>query len=229
MGRLWIAGDTHGGMTCQHLVDFKHNMGAEYKNITKDDIMLILGDAGFVWDGSPTDKYWAEIAEARPYTTVCVLGNHENYDLIEQLPVIDFCGGKAWRVNGSLIYLQGGLYTLGGKKCFVVNGADSIDKEHREAHISWWPQECLNWRQMHTLLNIAHEVGEVDYVFSHCTGNTIKNLMWKEFRYSSGLMERFMDEIYNTLTFKDAYFGHYHDTKDMNKYHCLYMNVCELV
>jgi len=160
-----------------------------------------------------------------------VLGNHENYDRIEQLPHgydarVD---GEVWYASDNVLiaYDAGGVYELAGRKCLCVNGADSTDKEHRQEHISWWAQECLNYEQMTSIIDLAERAHCVDYVFSHCTSNEVKDLIWRFYSYPYP-MERFMTEVYHVFEFKDAYFGHYHDNVDYGKFHCLYNEFKEL-
>lgn len=44
-------------------------------DLTRDDVVIVAGDFGFVWNGSNTDKYWLDWSESKPWTTCFVLGD----------------------------------------------------------------------------------------------------------------------------------------------------------
>lgn len=52
------------------------------------------GDFGGVWNGSPEENYWLDWLEDKPFTTLFISGNHENYDFPHSL-----CGSgsEVWR------------------------------------------------------------------------------------------------------------------------------------
>ena len=76
---LYITGDCHGDFRRFTVKNFP-----EQKQLTKQDCVLIAGDFGGVWDGSRQEQYWLDWLDARPFTTLFVDGNHENFDLLEQ-------------------------------------------------------------------------------------------------------------------------------------------------
>ena len=78
---VYITGDTHGGF---------QRFGSKYfpqqKNMGREDYVIVTGDFGGLWDGSPKDQYWLDWLEEKPFTTLFVDGNHENFDLLNALP-----------------------------------------------------------------------------------------------------------------------------------------------
>ena len=59
----------------------------EQKEVGKEDYVIICGDFGGVWDvdrfmvqESPEEKNALDWLESKPFTTLVILGNHENYD-----------------------------------------------------------------------------------------------------------------------------------------------------
>lgn len=81
---VFITGDLHGDFS-----RFKKEIFYEQAGLTKDDYMICLGDFGGVWDGCPNERHWLDWLEGRPFTTLFVSGNHENFDMLAQLPVED--------------------------------------------------------------------------------------------------------------------------------------------
>lgn len=175
MSKLFVTGDTHGGIDMSKL-NSRHFRNTD---LTKEDILVIMGDAGFVWNGGGEEKFWQKFLDDKPWTTFCVLGNHENYDRIEQLPIVDFHGGKAYKVNDSIYYaLTGEVYDFIGKKCLVVNGADSHDKHLRKEGKSWWKQERITPTDTAKALTTLGECnGVVDFVFSHTAVQKLLKLL----------------------------------------------------
>ena len=74
---IYITGDTHG--------DFQR-FGSKYfpqqKEMSRGDYVVIAGDFGGLWDGSQKDQYWLDWLNKKPFTTLFVDGNHENFDLL---------------------------------------------------------------------------------------------------------------------------------------------------
>ena len=90
-GRIFITGDKHGS-----LVPF---FGLAQRNeLTPADILLIAGDAGYVWrehDSSPLTT----LQQLFPGTVAFVDGNHENHALLNSMEVQLWNGGRVHRVD----------------------------------------------------------------------------------------------------------------------------------
>lgn len=102
----------------------------EQKTMTKEDYVIICGDFGLLWDKtqSTREKYWIDWLSQKPFTTVFVDGNHENFDRLNALPVECWHGGKVHRVSDSIFHLmRGGMFDLGGISVFTFGGARSHD------------------------------------------------------------------------------------------------------
>lgn len=191
--------------------------------MTKEDIVVIMGDAGFVWDGSATDKYWQDFLDKKPWTTFCVLGNHEAYPLIEKLPIVDFHGTLARKVNDSIYYaISGEVYNLCGKKCLIVNGADSHDKVFRKEGISWWAQEKITQDDVNkALITLAQYNDKVDFIFSHTGGTEVNRMLGFKPTHSDFML----DLVLNTADYDQHFCGHYHVDKLCDKSRILYDDI----
>ena len=76
---IFMTGDTHGDFSRLRPAAFY-----EQVQLTKADYLVICGDFGGIWDGSNTEQQWLDWLENRPFTTLFVSGNHENFDLPDQ-------------------------------------------------------------------------------------------------------------------------------------------------
>lgn len=213
MRRLFITGDTHGGLDMSKLNSRHFNCSG----LTKDDILVIMGDAGFIWADSAQERFWQKFLADKPWTTFCVLGNHENYDRIEQLPTATFGGEMCYKVNDSIYYaMSGKVYELCGKKCLIINGADSHDifvdgKRYRHEGISWWPQEQITEEDIAVAeINLEKAGGTVDFIFTHTGGVETCNYIGYEPTISDKRLQRILDKA----IYEKHFCGHYH--KDMN-------------
>lgn len=125
---IYMTGDTHGDFR-----RFSTDNFPEQKKMTKDDIVIILGDFGGVWDyqgETKHEKYWLNWLNNKPFTVCYVDGNHENYDRYysDEYPIVDFYGGKAQKIRNSVYHLMRGyVFEFEGKKFFCMGGASSHD------------------------------------------------------------------------------------------------------
>jgi hypothetical protein len=172
-----------------------------------------MGDAGFVWGYGPDaigeEKWWREWISNKPWTTFCVLGNHENYDMIEQLPTTTFGGEEVYQVSKSVFYAKTGrIYDLCGKKCLVINGADSRDKEWRTPHISWWEQEQITDDEVRFAKENLKKVGNsVDFVFSHTGGTNVCNYLG----FKATPSDERLQQVLDTTIYQKHFCSHYHE------------------
>ena len=124
---IYLTGDTHGDFR-----RFSTRVFPEQKQMTKDDYVIILGDFAGIWSTDPEDsmeKYWLNwLEKEKPYTTLFIDGNHENYDRLCQYPVREWNGGKVHEIQPSVLHLmRGQIFRLCGKTFFTFGGARSHD------------------------------------------------------------------------------------------------------
>lgn len=220
MSKLFITGDTHGNIDIDKLAIKKFPF---QKELTKNDILVVLGDWGAIWYGNKKDNYMIDWWNNKPWTTFVVLGNHCNYNAIEQLPKITMFGGLVRKVTNSVfIAITGEIYDFAGKKCLVINGADSTDKQYRVEGESWWRQERITPDDTIKALKSLYEVdGIVDFVFSHTGGSEVVKTLG--FNVTPSDIE--LDKILNTATYQKHYCGHYHIDKLIDTTRILYDDI----
>ena len=76
---LWITGDLHGSVDIGRLNTRRF---PQQRQMTKEDLVLVCGDFGCVWSGDREDNYWLDWLERKPFTTLFLDGNHENFPLL---------------------------------------------------------------------------------------------------------------------------------------------------
>jgi len=197
--------------------------------MTKDDVLIQLGDFGWIWHQLGNNKeqeYWLDWLAEKKFTLAVVPGNHENYDIIENLPTEIRWGNPVWILQRkkSCIYIlqRGYIYNINNRKIFTCGGAVSIDKEYRIPHQTWWPQEELTYSEEKRGLDQLDAVKwEVDFVLTHtCPSRCLLNFFIEDqeeiFTSLSKVndpVSKYLDFIDNRLTFKEWHFGHLHKNK----------------
>lgn len=250
---VYLTGDTHSDFK-----RFSEDSFPDQRNMTKKDIVIILGDFG-LWNDSG-DKYRLEWLNRRPWTTVWVDGNHECFDRLysDEFPIVDFHGGKAHKIRENIYHLMRGyIFDFEGKKFFAFGGASSHDvqdgildrsdfksdedfhdawigmvaqgKIFRVNHISWWKQELPSNAEMECGKQNLETVNyKVDFVITHCLPQTIASDM--NYTKCDVLTEYFDDLLNRGLQFDKWYCGHYHENRVYSpQYEILYDGIIRII
>ena len=243
-----ITGDVH----CPIDIVKLNNAMLPNTTYTKDDYLIITGDAGFVWNGSNEEKYWQNWIKEKSFTTLFVDGNHENFDILNSLPVEIWNGGKVHKVNDSLIHLmRGQVFTIHGKKFFTMGGAPShdiqdgvldpkakgfrqkkreLDKRnafYRILHHDWWPEEMPSQEEYDEgIQNLAAHNNKVDYILTHEAPFSLVGRITRTIRTIpiSNPLSLYLDRIQSTVKYQHWYFGHYHNNWRLDEHHTLLFN-----
>lgn len=227
---VFITGDTHGSLDIAKLKRIQDYN--EYKDLTKDDYLIILGDFGLIWNAQSNleEINNSNFYSSKPYTTLFVDGNHENFDRINSLPEIDMFGGKVGKYSDSIYHLKRGeVYTIQNKKYFVFGGADSIDKENRQEYLSWWSQEQPSTKECnHGLENLDIHDWEVDYVLTHTIPLSDVDFIMQKNKwnyYGIDPVTKYLETIKLALKYKEWFAGHWHDDITINKLRIFYDDI----
>lgn len=229
MTRVFITGDTHSTIDWEILNTKRFPV---QKDLTKEDLVIIAGDFGGVWDGSRSDDYVLDSYDFRNFTTLFVDGNHENFDLLNSYPVETYCGGKVHRIRDSVYHLmRGQIYDFGGKSFFTFGGARSTDRIYRKEGISWWSQEMPSEEEMDEAENnLSGFDYKVNYVISHCCPKKALFELNRHRYYEPDALNTFFDHLIvdKNLVFDKWFFGHYHEDLKCEPWHLLYHRVEEI-
>lgn len=219
---IYITGDTHGEIDIGKLNSKNFPQG---NSLTKDDYMIILGDFGFIWknESDKTEEYWMKWFKNKPWTTLFIDGNHENFTRLNNYPVSIWNSGKVHEINDSVIHLmRGQVFNIDNKSIFTFGGAESHDKEYRLDGISWWKEEIPNYKEVQEALNNLEKVNnKVDIILTHTCTHTFSYELVQEI--SKDPTENMLDEFYSIVDYDKWFFGHWHVDKEFDDRHvCLY-------
>lgn len=225
---VYITGDTHG------VTDFSKLLSTNLSSLTKDDYVIICGDAGILFRPEESQSI-INLYSYLPFTVLFADGNHENFDMLERFPEEVWHGGKVHRLADSVFHLmRGQVFNLDGDKYFVFGGALSFDKRRRKEGESWWRQEMPTQSDYNEAIkNLATVSSKVDYIISHdCPESLLKEIA----RYSGKLQHegivisdsnKYLEEFSKIINFKHWYFAHYHCDITLGKYDCLFNRVID--
>ena len=211
---IYITGDTHRDFS--RLYKLRKN---------KDNILIVLGDAGINYYLNEEDKKYKEYLKNLKLKLFCIRGNHEERpENINTYKEVEMFSGKVFveEEYPNLIFAKDGeIYNINGKKVLVIGGAYSVDKEYRLMYgYKWFKDEQLTKNEMNTILKKIKNK-HFDIVLTHTCPYKYEP---KEV-FIQGLdqnkvdksMEKFLDKVENSITYDKWYCGHYHTEKIIDK------------
>lgn len=227
---IYITGDTHGQFG--RIEEF-----CERQKTSREDILIILGDAGINFSGQKHVNLKKRFLESLPITLFCIHGNHE------QRPyTIDSYKEKSW--HGGTVYYEeeypnllfakdGEVFDLDGKQAIVMGGAYSIDKMFRLIYgYGWWEDEQPSEEIKQYVEAQLDKLGwKVDVVLSHTMPLKYEPvevfLLGVDQSKVDKSTEEWLDEIEDRLEYQKWYCGHYHTEKKIDRLEIMFENVDE--
>ncbi len=251
---IYVTGDTHG--------DWMSRLNAdsfpEQRGMTKRDYVLISGDFG-LWDDSKRERYNLDWLEEKPFTTLFVSGNHENYDILDNLPVGEWHGGRVNFVRPSVIHLmRGQVFSIENKTFFAFGGASSHDISagilepddpdfrkkkkrldrnpfalYRINHVSWWERELPNEEEMQEGLdNLQKQNYKIDFIVTHSPYTSLLRQIDVGFQlYRNDILTDYLQKVKETVEYQHWFFGHMHinQTYSWERSSCLYEQIIRIL
>lgn len=246
---VYLTGDLHGDI--RPIQRFSH----QYET-TKDDILIILGDAGFNYfvkwsrelnkykaDGS--ERYYKKLKKI-PLTILVVQGNHEAPAwCCSQMKQIDYKGGKAWQseLAPNVIFLSNGeIYNIADQKILVMGGGYSIDRifasrTRPEENVdngnrNYFPEELMTEDEFNKAKeNLKRNNNKVDLVLTHTcpVSKRPEEMLLPDVKFANNSMEEEFENIMDTFEFHRWYFGHFHtDRKIDRRFRCVFFEFVKI-
>ena len=227
---VYITGDTHGNFN--RIKNF-----CVKNNTTKNDVLIILGDAGINYNLDSSDTYLKYQLSKLPITLFCIHGNHEERpENINTYKTDTFLDGEVY-VESKFPHIffakDGQVYNINNHKCLVLGGAYSVDKDYRIAcGAKWFASEQIPDDKKREIEHYLEQHDwNVDYVLSHTCPYNVRPthlfLAGVDQSTVDNSMEVWLQKIADRLEFKHWYFGHYHADEDNEKYSMFYTDIVE--
>ena len=227
---IGITGDTHGDFS-------RFEPFCDRFHPSKDDIMIILGDAGFNYYGGKRDQRAKKRMAEMPITIFSIHGNHEM-----RPGTIPSYRLRKW--NGGMVFVEDEypnllfaadreVFDMGGQKTIVIGGAYSVDKYYRLANgWNWWADEQPTPEMKKGIEKVLdYENWKVDAVLTHTVPLKYEpvEVFLPQIDQSKvdKSTETWLDSIEDRLTYKHWYAGHYHTEKDIDRLTLLFESIRE--
>ena len=133
MTNFLFTGDTHGDIAfAEKVIRHARRYGAE---------VVQLGDWGYLWPGHDQLQALSKLLVANGVTCRFLDGNHDDHPRLRRY--VSACA--ATPIAPNVIYQpRGSVHEDGdGTRFLFLGGAPSIDRAHRTAGRSWWPEEVI--------------------------------------------------------------------------------------
>lgn len=216
---IYFTGDMHG--------DKRRFTSLRLQLLKARDVLIVCGDFGFLWNGSPEEKAVLEWIGKRRYQVLFIEGTHDNLDLLDSYPVEEWNGGLTHHICGNLRHLiRGQVFEIQGKRLLTIGGGESRDVSFRKAGENWWERELPTFPEVEEWCRRLDDYGcRVDYVVSHQAPTNVDSCFTGKVCEVTALTA-FMDQFQQQCEFEKWFFGAYHQDKVVPpKYHGLFEKV----
>lgn len=214
---IYVTGDRHGVYK-----DLKN--WCWKKKTTKDDVLVILGDAGINYlaqDSLQTVSVKAFIEDRLPITLFCIHGNHEaRPSTLDTHHLTGAFGGEVWvdeRAPHTFFAKDNTLYNLGGYNVYVMGGAYSVDKYYRLACGRLWFEDEQPSEDVKAAALSRDDLPQNLVVMTHtCPKKYIPTEMFLDGVDQSTVddsTEVFLDKLEEKLDYRAWLCGHWHTDK----------------
>lgn len=228
-GKVYITGDKHGAF--RTFFDL-----AEKKLMDEKDILLIAGDASYVWDEDYLTKIHT-LEQLFPGTLCFIDGNHENHRILNSLPVTKWHGGRVHRIGERVFHLlRGEIYEINGRHFFTFGGARSVSGyvEGTEG-IDWWSGEEPSKAEIaYGRQQLWNNIDKIDYVLTHEAPLSARGRISRVKRIDAdyvlpSVLEEWYEEVLRFGRMRKWYFGHMHTDQECSPtLRAVFNNVLEI-
>ena len=225
---IYITGDTHGSFN--RVADF-----CRENRTTKEDILIILGDAGINFQRGYADIMKKDFLAELPITLFCIHGNHEQRPFtIPTYTEQEWHRGIVYaeKEYPSILFAKDGeIYDLDGQKAIAIGGAYSIDKMLRIVYgYGWWEDEQPSDEiKRYVEKQLEERNWKVDVVLSHTVPlkyePTEVFLPGVDQSRVDKSTEEWLGKIEARLQYRKWYCGHYHTEKEVDRVRLMFEEI----
>ena len=209
---VYVTGDLHG--------DLERFKAPAMKKLKKGDTLLICGDFGFLWTGSPAEEKILAKLSKKKFNICFIDGTHENFKLLNKKEISVWNGGKVHHLGGNLYHLmRGQIFEIEGLKIFTMGGGESPNLEIRMANNTWFKEESPNQQELlEGAENIEKYNSKVDIIITHEPSAKIKDFLQLKAMEKTKLtlLNTYLEELANSCEYSKWYFGSMHIDKHIS-------------
>ena len=224
----YITGDTHGDFS--RYIDFTKRMQP-----TKEDVMIVLGDAGLNYYGDIRDEGRKRFVSDFPFTTFCIHGNHEMrpYEAVGYRTK-EYRGGVVWvhEEQPNILFARDGeVFDFDGYACMVIGGAYSVDKYIRLARGWNWfeseqPDDAI---KSYVERQLDARGRKVDIILTHTCPLKYEPCEMFITNIDQGSIDKstegWLDSIEESVDYRKWYCGHFHTAKKTHRLQFMFTDI----
>lgn len=216
--RMIMVSDIHGHLRLDFIKKKLHSL-----QVSKEDVVVILGDAGIVWENKfkPAVKsFYSNL----PCEVYFIDGNHENFDILHSLETVKKNGDYVHKVMDNVFHLiRGNAYIICGNKILAFGGAYSIKRDTESSPVRVWKEELPQHEDYHNAEKTINENHQIfDYIFTHQAPKKILNQINYPYSTQEHKLLNFLDGLSKRLEYSQWFFGHIHMDLSLGKFKALY-------
>ena len=223
---IYITGDTHG--------DIERFNDKALKKLTANDMIIVCGDFGFIWQGGDKERKMLKALAKKKYTIAFIDGSHENFGRLRSYAQEQWNGGTIHRVAHNVIHLmRGQYYTIDGMSVFTMGGGESEDSEMAGEDV--WTGGSLPDKSELVMgaANIDIHGGKVDVILSHEPSSKIKSILSDQDLLGTmsriNALNAFLEQLSQNVEYKKWFFGSFHiDKRITSKITAIYTDLIPL-
>ncbi len=212
---IYVTGDMHG--------EQERFSDPKLKKLKRGDYLIVCGDFGFIWDGSPAERAFIRKLSKKKYTTLFIDGAHENFSILDSYEVSKWNGGKVHLISDKVIHLmRGQIYEIEDQTIFTMGGGVSDDMDLRFENDTWSEREIPSHEELvEGVDNLEKYKAAVDIVITHEPPAKLKEFMTLGDEGEVGIsgLNTYLEEMSGVCTFNRWYFGSLHIDKYISKTH----------
>ena len=208
---IYFTGDTHG--------DKERLSKSELSMLQPGDTLIICGDFGYLWDKSRAETKFLNRLGMRKYNICFVDGTHENFDLLSDLPVVMWNGGKAHMIHDNVYHLmRGQIFNIEGKTVFTMGGGENPESDPGETDSEAHPEIPTPAEMLSAAKMLSAVQYKVDYIVTHEPPAKTRDFMLlsrnKTLRITA--IGAYFDALAKQAEYKKWYFGSMHTDKHIS-------------
>lgn len=206
---IYVTGDMHGNYSV-----FRQK---NYKRLSGGDTLIVCGDFGFVWDGSKKEQKILDRLERKKFNICFADGTNENFELINNAPVVTFAGGKAHKIRKNIYHLmRGEIFEIEGEKIFVMGGGEGYENDLLYGRNGHSPLEAPTAEELRNGLNNLEAAGyRVDYIITHEPCKKVKAFLSLKTNEAVefSLLNTYFQQLSSGCEYTRWFFGSLHEDK----------------
>ena len=208
--RVMFAGDWHGNIRAA-------DSAIMAAGATGVPLVFQLGDFGF-WAGSEGKQYLDHIsvlAQKHGVNVAWIDGNHENFELLYQLPIDPDTGLR--KIRDRLYHVpRASRWKWSDVQFTALGGGTSLDRLSRTPGRSWWAEETITYAQAEKVCN----AGQTDVLLTHDCPDSVpipgidrlsSLRFWPETELRTAWAHReLLDQVVQVVQPTHIFHGHFH-------------------